>query len=80
MIAVFAMTCITIGGCSGDTSVSPVITKEQVDADHAQAIKNIDNNPNLSAKDKENIKSHIGLGGAGADRSAAEAAPPAGKK
>lgn len=74
---VAASMVIVVAGCTGATDKSPEMTKEQIAADHARAVKNIDNDPHLTAKDKELIKQHTGLSGPGATRG--PSGPPAGK-
>lgn len=65
-------------GCTGATDVSPEITKAQVEADHARAVKNIDNDPHLTDKQKQSFKEHLGLAGPGAKRG--PTGPPPGAK
>ena len=74
---VAASAVIAAAGCTGATDTSPEMTKETIAADHARAVKNIDNDPHLTAKDKELIKQHTGLGGPGATRG--PSGPPSGK-
>jgi hypothetical protein len=58
-IAFLSLLALLLIGCTGDTSVSKQPSQAEIQAGIDRRVKEIDDNPNLSPEQKEQMKSHI---------------------